>query len=159
MTAATQKTAETRWWTTVEIPVQVSMTTPAVRMTAVNVWRDDVGEFFDDYTPVVALQATTVRRFSKVWVGQEPIEFFNAKELLDQGFDEEKPEIQHTALIIDFSTGVLIPYDDPSIQCKNNAWRLVACPWDPSEDEKRLAPVVEQMKTDICKRCKTRSHA
>lgn len=134
-------------WQEVHRPVAVSLCPPAVRMLVIEAtasWDGAEIRTTTSFLPVVALQSRIVKTFGKERSRERPdyAGWGSEKELLADGWDLTGQELTQTALIVDPELG-LVAFDDPARAGRKSA--LVAAPWAPEEDERRLAEVVTRL--------------
>jgi hypothetical protein len=77
--------------------------------------------------------------------GKLPDVYGTEKDLLAHGWQFDRQEEDLAGIIPCEDAGGLIAHNDEYLKTSNSAGRLVAAPWNPSEDEVRLAPVVAEL--------------
>jgi hypothetical protein len=117
-------------------------------MVWVNVWvcEGDDPEEGHCFEPVVALRSQVVRTYGKRLPPDSfPDDGGTEKDLQARGWYLQSQDEDLAGIIPSEDAGGLIAHNDEYLKTSNSAGRLVAAPWNPSEDEVRLAPVVAEL--------------
>jgi hypothetical protein len=116
-------------------------------MVVVAAWHDDEADppvTYHEIRPILALQSTIVTRAFRPYRPND----YDYPEILEQA---DKNGWQISATSIDMS--VIVHNDDSELMeaddaydYSNTAWLTEVCPWEQSEDEARLADLIELVK-------------
>jgi hypothetical protein len=122
---------------------------PAIRMVVIRVWPDGDSPHIE-IMPVLAIESRLIDSFSMVTHqgdSRQPRSLRTADDLEAAGFRFQSRQIQTGVLYIDPGSGdALTSSTDEFFESQISAdHRIVPCPWPPSEDEERLAPIIEEM--------------
>jgi hypothetical protein len=136
-----------KWSRTRRVRSQV-MCAPAVRMVLVECWacRDEAAGGVETglkLYPVLALRSTV----DQFWAKNHRAEDYaddggTAADLRKRGWQPRDEESNVEAIYLDPDYG-LLAHDDPVALGDNTTRELVVCPWPQSEDESRLAAVID----------------
>jgi hypothetical protein len=144
-----------------EIPTAVSLAAPAVRMVVVHATYDYWAEppvTFHKIEPVIALQSKLVTHLCRKHQTQHSALPYTLAEADQEGWWTEGVDAVISAIV--FTTHA---YEEPELidvnlayTASNVAWQMEVCPWDPSEDEARLAELIAKLRSDAIAKVESR---
>lgn len=135
---------------------QIAMIAPAVRLLVVtaDVWQDDDGKIESEtfVMPVVAIRETVLEIWTRHESGTESDwpHYANAVEFRKAGYQFHGQQLNQEMLVIDYTGDGIVVLDD--LRCMDRALRVVAATWEPSDDERHLAPIVASLVAETTKR-------
>jgi hypothetical protein len=129
----------------------LSVTTPAIR-TLVIVVSAERSSTHVELVPAVGLEARVIRSYSRALpIGQTAETAPDHAGMIRAGWSYESEAVERDVLIVDPEFGVQ-PAEELYDDVCNVAFRIVACPWDPAEDQERLLSAIEKVQVEATER-------
>lgn len=134
-----------------KLTAAVSLSAPSVR-TMVIVVSVSEGLPWSESVPVVSLEARIIREYSaSVPVGQSAPTAPDHAGMIRAGWTYEGERVERDAIVIDDEMGLMAAEELYGDVC-NLAYRIVATPWDPAEDDDRLKPAIASVQAEAIRR-------
>lgn len=135
----------------------MSVTAPAVRMVVIHAfaWEDEPGALTVDHVvyPVIGIRSTVAARYVKrVPLDSYPEGGPDHAAMIREGWQFAKNEVSHETLIYTDDFGIT---DSDFAVANNAAEKVVVCPWPFAEDEGRLRPIIEALRSEAIEKAES----